>query len=252
MIDTHIHADTRSSEDFEVMYNNGIKTAITCSYYPYQLNNNPEILINHFDRILYFERERVSQYNINLKVALGIHPVNIIDNDKKIYEYLEKLIENKKIIAIGEIGLEKNTKEERESFKKQLQIADETNTKVIVHTPRKNKKEILKEIKEVILENINPKLAVIDHINKETIDDVIDTEFTIGLTIQPHKLSPHEAVTILEEYGFERFLLNSDMSNKPSNILSVPETIKELENRNYSQKNIAKISFENAKTFFNI
>lgn len=252
MIDTHIHADTRSSEDFEVMFNNGIKTAITCSYYPYKLNNNPEILINHFDRILYFERKRVNEYNINLEVALGIHPVNTIYNDNKIYDYLIKLIENKKIIAIGEIGLESNTPKERECFKKQLQIADETNTKVIVHTPRNNKKEILGEIKEILFENINPKLVVVDHINQDTIDDVIDNKFTIGLTVQPHKLSPNDAIAILDKYGFEKFLLNSDISNKPSNILSVPNTIKELKNRHYNQKNINKVAFENAKTFFNI
>ncbi len=252
MIDTHIHADTRSSEDFEVMFNNGINTAISCSYYPYKLNNNPDILINHFDRILYFETKRVKAYNINLEVALGIHPVNIINNDRKIYDYLRELIENKKIVAIGEIGLEKGSEEEKISFKKQLQIADETNTKVIVHTPRKNKKEILQKIKEILLENIDPNLVVIDHINQDTITDVIDTRFTIGLTVQPHKLSPNDAVNILEEYGFDRFLLNSDMSNKPSNILSLPNTINELNNRQYSQKNIDKIAFKNAKTFFNI
>ena len=252
MIDTHIHADTRSSEDFEIMYNNGIETAITCSYYPYTPNNNPDILINHFERIMNFETERVNEYNINLEVALGLHPVNIIDNDEKIYEYLRKRIEEEKIIAIGEIGLEKDSEKERETFKKQLQIAEETQTKVIVHTPRKNKKEVLEGIKEVIFENINPKLVVIDHINYDTIEDVIDTEFTIGLTVQPHKLSPNDAIAILDEYGFDRFLLNSDMSNKPSNILSIPNTIKKLKNRNYSQKNIDKIAFNNAKNFFNI
>ena len=30
MIDTHMHADSRSSEDFEKMFISGIDTAITC------------------------------------------------------------------------------------------------------------------------------------------------------------------------------------------------------------------------------
>ena len=40
MIDTHMHADSRSSEDFEKMFISGIDTAITCSYYPYKIDNN--------------------------------------------------------------------------------------------------------------------------------------------------------------------------------------------------------------------
>jgi hypothetical protein len=48
MIDTHMHADSRSSEDFEKMFIGGIDTAITCSYYPYKINDNPEILFIRF------------------------------------------------------------------------------------------------------------------------------------------------------------------------------------------------------------
>ncbi len=252
MIDTHIHADTRSSEDFKIMYNAGIKTAITCSYYPYKLNNNPEILINHFERILNFETKRVENYNIDLKVALGIHPTNSIKNDEEIYEYLKEVIKNNKIVAIGEIGLDENKKIEELTFKKQLELAEETKTKVIIHTPRKNKKETLYKIKKIVDDTINPKLVVIDHINQATIEDVIESEFKIGLTVQPQKLKPQDAVEILDKYGFKQFLLNSDISNKPSNILSVPNTIKELENSNYSKKEIDKISYKNASKFFNI
>ena len=39
MIDTHMHADSRSSEDFEKMFISGIDTAITCSFYPYKIDN---------------------------------------------------------------------------------------------------------------------------------------------------------------------------------------------------------------------
>lgn len=252
MIDTHIHADTRSSEDFGIMSQEGIKTAITCSYYPYKLNNNPDILINHFERILNFETKRAGEYNLDLKVALGMHPTNTLRKSDKIFEYLEKMINTDKIVAIGEIGLDENTEEEKIGFKKQLEIADETNTKVIIHTPRKNKKSVLKDIKEIVLENIKPNLVVMDHINKETIEDVIDEGFKIGLTVQPQKLTPKDAVDILDNYGFNNFLLNSDISNKPSDILSIPKTVKELEKLNYNRKEIEKVKSKNAKSFFKI
>ncbi|MBE6512169.1 MAG: hypothetical protein E7Z75_03315 [Methanobrevibacter olleyae] len=252
MIDTHMHADSRSSEDFEKMFISGIDTAITCSYYPYRIDENPEILLNHLNRILNFEPRRAGEYGLDLRVALGIHPANSLKNSEIIFESLNKWIENEDIIAIGEIGLDENTDLEKEIFKKQLELADNTESKVIIHTPRKNKLEVLKDIKEIVLENINPNLVVIDHINLNTIEEVIDEEFTIGLTVQPQKMEVEEAIEILDKYGFDKFLLNSDISNKPSDPLSVPKTVRTLKRLGYNKKEIDKVAFENAKKFFNI
>ena len=173
-------------------------------------------------------------------------------NNEIIFAELEKWIENKDIIAIGEIGLDENTDLEKEVFKKQLELAEDTQSKVIIHTPRKNKLEVLKDIKEIVLDTINPKLVVIDHINLNTIEEIIDEDFTIGLTIQPQKMEVEEAVEILDKYGFDKFLLNSDISNKPSNPLSVPKTVRTLKRLGYEEKEINKVAFENAKGFFNI
>ena len=161
-------------------------------------------------------------------------------------------IEKKDIIAIGEIGLEDLTDKEIEIFKKQLDIADETHTKVIIHTPRKNKKEVLQKILDILPQHIDEKLAVVDHINSNVIGDVIDRDCMIGLTVQPQKLDKFEAISILEEYGFDKFLLNSDMSNKKSDPLSIPKTIRELKRLNYENKKIDKVSKLNAKNFFKI
>ena len=56
----------------------------------------------------------------------------------------------------------------------------------------------------------------------------------------------------LDEFGFDRFLLNSDMSNKPSDPLSVPKTIRELTRLGYKNSQIEKISHENAANYFKI
>lgn len=251
MIDTHMHADARSSEDFEKMFIGGIDTAISCSYYPYKANN-AEILLNHLNRILNFEPKRAMEYGLELKIALGIHPANSIKDNEIIFDSLKEWIDNKDIIAIGEIGLDENTELEKEVFKKQLELAEETKSKVIVHTPRKNKLEVLKDIKEIALENINPKLVVIDHINLNTIEEIIDDDFTIGLTVQPQKMEVEEAIEILDKYGFDKFLLNSDISNKPSDPLSVPKTVRTLKRLGYKQDKIDKVAFKNAESFFNL
>ncbi len=251
MIDTHIHADARSSEDFEKMFISGINSAITCAFYPYKLMDEI-VLLNHLERILNYDTERAKKYGIDLKVALGIHPSNIIKSPETIFQKLKEYIENKSIVAIGEIGLEDLNNEEKNIFKKQLEIANETNTKVIIHTPRKNKLEVLKEIKKIALETIDPDLVIIDHINLNVIDEVIKEDFTLGLTVQPNKMEVDEAVTILKEYGFDNFLLNSDISNMPSDPLSVPKTVRTLKKLGFENKDIDKVAFKNAKNLFNI
>ena len=251
MIDTHIHADARSGEDFKEMYLAGIDSAITCSYYPYKIDSEI-ILLNHLNRILEYDTKRASQYGLDLKVALGIHPTNALENVELIYDELYKWIDAKQIVAIGEIGLEDLTDAEISVFKKQLDIADETNSKVIIHTPRKNKLEVLKVILDIVPEHLDEKQAVIDHINHEIIGEVIDKNYMLGLTVQPQKLDVAGAIGILDEFGFDKFLLNSDMSNKPSDPLSVPKTIRELTRLGYKNSQIEKISHENAKEYFKI
>jgi len=251
MIDTHIHTDARSSEDFEKMFVSGIDTAISCCYYPYKIANE-SVLINHMMRILNFDTKRCKEYGLNIKVALGIHPTNSLKSNDEIFKTLKQLIYEEKIIAIGEIGLEELTNDEIAIFKKQLDLAEETKTKVIIHTPRKNKLNVLKKIKSIVLESIDPKLVVIDHINQKVIEEVIDDNFILGLTVQPQKMDVEEAVAILNSYGFDDFLLNSDISNKPSDPLSVPKTVRSMEKLGFKKKNVDKISFKNAENFFKI
>lgn len=251
MIDTHMHADSRSGEDFEQMYLAGIDTAITCSYYPYKIEHEM-ILLNHLNRILELDTQRAKEHGLNMKAALGIHPTNSNVKPDEIFENIYKWIENKQIIAIGEIGLEDLTDTEIDIFKRQLDIADETKSNVIIHTPRKNKKEVLKEILKILPQHLDEKQAVIDHVNPNVVQDAIDTDCMLGLTVQPQKMDKTEAISILDEYGFDKFLLNSDISNKPSDPLSVAKTIRELERLGHDAGDIEKISHKNAQEFFEI
>ena len=59
-----------------------------------------------------FDTKRAAEHGIDLKVALGIHPTNTNINPDNIFENLYKWIENKQIVAIGEIGLENLTDNE--------------------------------------------------------------------------------------------------------------------------------------------
>ena len=124
--------------------------------------------------------------------------------------------------------------------------------KVVVHTPRRNKKEITRITTSIIEENIDPEMVIVDHVDKNIIDDIIELGSKLGITVQPLKMTPEDAVSLLSEYGFQKFTLDSDMSSSPSDPLSVPKTVHKMRLEGFEEKFIAKVSNENASEFFEI
>ena len=76
----------------------------------------------------------------NIYLTIGLHPDEIKDYNENTINYLEDLIiNNKKIIGIGEIGLDyyhnkDNKEEQKELFIKQLELAKKLNLPVVIHS----------------------------------------------------------------------------------------------------------------------
>jgi TatD DNase family protein len=127
MIDTHSHINFEEyQENFDNFLNeiksNEVEKVII-----------PGVDTSTFEEILDF----CNKYDI-LYGAIGVHPSEFQCFDdsaiKKIYEYSQ----NKKIVAIGEIGLDyhygADTKEEQKNIlRKQLEIAEEIKLPVLIH-----------------------------------------------------------------------------------------------------------------------
>ncbi len=75
---------------------------------------------------------------------------------------------------------------------------------------------------------LKPNLVQLDHVDKSIIDRVLDFDGILGITVQPQKMTPDEAVNMMDEYGYDKFVLDSDMSSSPSDPLSVPKTVHKL------------------------
>lgn len=77
--------------------------------------------------------------NKNVYGALGIHPDNISDFNDNAKNFINENIKNKKIIAIGEIGLDyfhnkENKMEQLQMFEYFLGVAENNNLPVIIHS----------------------------------------------------------------------------------------------------------------------
>ncbi len=96
--------------------------------------------------------------NKNVYGALGFHPNNIKELNAKSLDFIEKNINNDKIIAIGEIGLDyyrnkENIEEQKKLLRKLLYIAKKHNKPVILHN-RNSTSDLLEILKEFNLTGI--------------------------------------------------------------------------------------------------
>jgi len=124
IIDTHAHINSLEYDNLEeiimklkdcIIINNGIDEA-----------TNKEVL------------EMSLKYS-NFYAAVGYHPEEIERIKDKDLKILEKYLNNPKVVAIGEIGLDyhyrsDNKEEQKELFIKQIQLAIKYNKPIIVHS----------------------------------------------------------------------------------------------------------------------
>lgn len=253
MIDAHIHADCRPYEDFERMAVAGIESAITLAHDPMRMSTSA-VVLDHFYRILENDFSRAEKNGLTLKAALGLHPRSICPDYEVVLQKLPEFLDREDVVALGEVGLETASEIEKKVFRTQLSMADEMGMKVVVHTPRQNKREITIKTLSIINETIDPTIVVVDHVDSSIIDLMADFGGMLGITVQPQKMTPQEAVQLLgekiDEYGPERFMLDSDMSSSPSDPLSVPKTVHQLKLAGWDNNKINMLSYKNAADFY--
>ena len=127
MVDTHCHIYHEYYDNIpeliEQIKKDGINKIIVNGC---DMKSNMEVL------------DLIEKYDI-VYGAIGFHPTELSETDSEIVSFLEKHINDDKIVALGEIGLDYHydntdkTKQQR-VFKKQLEIAERNKKPVIVHS----------------------------------------------------------------------------------------------------------------------
>jgi uncharacterized protein len=148
----------------------------------------------------------------------GIHPRNITPDmrPEMIHKLLAPYLDDPLCLGVGEIGLETGSAQEKELLHAQLELSEEVTrrNKVFgVHTPRKNKSAITREIL-AMLESFRHccNSIVVDHCSEETIGSVLEMGFWSGITLSPVKTSPYVLADIIGNQSgqTDRIMLNSD------------------------------------------
>ena len=144
MIDSHVHLDDEAfSEDREDI----IKSLG---------ENGIELVINNSSDLPSSERsvELANKYD-NIYSAIGVHPHEASTYDDEVEKRLIELSRDKKVLAIGEIGLDyyyDNSPRDvqKEVFKRQIDLAAKLKKNIVIHSrdAAKDTFDILKEAHE--------------------------------------------------------------------------------------------------------
>jgi predicted metal-dependent TIM-barrel fold hydrolase len=156
------------------------------------------------------------------------------------------------VLGIGEIGLNKNSRNELVILEAQIELARRHERLILVHTPHledklKGTRLIMDALKNA---GVEPGRVLIDHVEEHTVAAVLDRGFWAGMTLYPDsKCTPQRAVDIIERYGSERIWINSAGDWGPSDPLAVPKCHVEMRRRGHAAALAEKISLANPLAF---
>ncbi len=249
-IDPHIHAVSRTTDDYEAMAAAGIVAVIEPAFWLGQPRTAVGSFLDYFSTLVGFERFRAAQFGIRHYCTIGLNSkeANNVPLAEQVMEILPLFLAKDGVVAVGEIGYDDQTDAEDRFYREQLQLAVETDLPVMVHTPHRNKKVGTSRSMDVAVEmGLDPKKVVIDHNNEETVKEVLDRGFWAAFTIYPNtKMGNERMVEIVRQYGPERIIVDSAADWGVSDPLAVPKTAKLMKERGIPDETIRAVCYENA------
>ena len=146
LTDTHCHLLKSDYDNLEDIINNLAS------------NNIKRIIINGYNYETNLEVLALVEKYSHVYGALGIHPDNLDEGIEDSLALIEGNLDNNKIIAIGEIGLDyyhnkANCDEQKETFVKFLEMAQKYQKPVIIHN-RQATEDMLKILRQYKLKGV--------------------------------------------------------------------------------------------------
>ena len=259
LFDNHAHYDDNKFDEdrdeiINEIYNSGV-TKIISAGYSMQSSIKAIELSKKYDFIY---------------ATCGISPNDIPDNKQKIDEELAKLkniienSDNKKIVAIGEIGLDyywntENKDLQKYAFIKQIELANSLNLPIVIHTREAimDTLDILKNVERPI----KPGVFHCCPLNIELIKEALKLNFYISFAGPVTFKNSKNASQVVKEVPLDKILIETDspyLSPEPKrgkrndsrNVKYIAEKVAEF--KNVSVEEIAKVTYENAINVFNI
>jgi len=254
-IEPHAHMVSRVTDDYRAMLASGCAAVCEPAFWAGFDRSSADGFYDYFCQLTEHEPKRAARFGLPHFCWLCINPKEAEDVTlaEEVLALIPKFLDRPTVLGIGEIGLNKNSRNELKVLEMHVDLAARHNQLILVHTPHLEDK--LKGTLLIIdaLKNdrrINPGRVIIDHVEEHTVEHVLNAGFWAGMTLYPEsKCTSARAIDIVETYGNERLWMNSACDWGVSVPLAVPYTALEMRKRGHGAAAIDKLILQNPLRF---
>lgn len=254
-IEPHAHMVSRVTDDYQALMVAGCKAVCEPAFWAGFDRSSALGFYDYFCQLTDYEPRRAAQFGLPHYCWLCINPKEAEDLKlaEEVMALIPEFLQRGNVLGIGEIGLNKNSRNELTVLEKQVNLAAELEQLILVHTPHlEDKLKGTRIIVDVIRNEprIDPGRVLIDHLEEHTARIALDAGFWGGLTLYPEsKCTSPRAIDILEKFGADRLWMNSACDWGVSVPLAVPYAAQEMRRRGYDEETIDQVFFLNPVRF---
>jgi uncharacterized protein len=254
-IEPHGHMVSRTTDDYQDMATAGCVAVCEPAFWAGFDRSSARGFYDYFRQLTDFEPKRAAKFGLQHYTWLCINPKESEDVGlaEEVLAIIPEFLNAPTVLGIGEIGLNKNSRNEIKVLEKHVDLAARHDQLILVHTPHlEDKLKGTRLIMDVIRNDkrIKPERVIIDHVEEHTVKLVLDQGFWAGMTLYPEsKCTPARAIDILEMYGTERIWMNSACDWGVSVPLAVPRTALEARKRGHGEDWVDKVIYQNPIRF---
>lgn len=254
-IEPHGHMVSRTTADYEALALAGCEALCEPAFWAGFDRSSAEGFHDYFRQLTEYEPKRAAKFGIQHYCWLCINPKEADDPGfaREVMSLIPQFLGKPNVLGIGEIGLNKNTKNELKIFEEHVEIALKFDLPILIHTPHLEDK--LKGTKLIMdslanFSGLDRSRVVVDHVEEHTAPLVLSEGYWAGMTLYPEsKCTPARAIDMIEEYGKEQIWMNSACDWGVSDPLAVPRCMLEMKRRGYSENTVSEIVLANPRKF---
>jgi predicted metal-dependent TIM-barrel fold hydrolase len=250
-IDHHAHMVSRTTDDYQHMALTGCVAVTEPAFWAGWDRSCADSVEDYFRQLTEFEPRRAAQFGIQHYTWLAMNPKEADDRalSREVLKRIPKFLNRATVLGIGEIGLNRITRNEVATYTEQVELAIEHRQLILIHTPHLEDKYKGTQISIDVLRRypeLKPEHVLVDHAEEHTIEMIREHGYWAGLTLYPQtKISPQRAVDLIETYGPERICVAGACDWGPSDSVAVPRFAMEMRRRHLAEDLIRTVIYEN-------
>src|SRR5579872_2649394 len=178
-IEPHAHMVSRVTDDYERMAVAGCEAVCEPAFWAGFDRSSPAGFYDYFRQLTEHESKRAAKFGLKHYCWLCINSKEAEDVKlaEEVIALIPQFLSKPNVLGIGEIGLNKNSRNEIKVLEKHVDLAAEHDQIILVHTPHLEDKfkgtrlivDLLKSDRR-----IRPGRVIIDHVEEHTVKLVLD------------------------------------------------------------------------------